>query len=62
MQKALLAVCSFFLIHFSLFCQTTELYINEFIADNTIEFQDENYEYPDWIELYNKGNSTIDLT
>ncbi len=37
--------------------------INEFMADNysTIEDPDEPNEFPDWIELYNKGTTTVDL-
>lgn len=37
--------------------------INEFMADNyaTIEDPDEAGEFPDWIELYNKGSATVDL-
>jgi hypothetical protein len=39
------------------------LYINEFMADNetTIQDPDGSGGYPDWIELYNAGASTIDL-
>ncbi len=37
--------------------------INEFMADNysTIEDPDETGEFPDWIELYNKGTTMVDL-
>ncbi|OPZ95765.1 MAG: hypothetical protein BWY71_02129 [Planctomycetes bacterium ADurb.Bin412] len=37
--------------------------INEFMADNktTIQDPDEAGEFPDWIELYNKGTTTVNL-
>jgi hypothetical protein len=39
------------------------VFINEFIASNntTLQDPDENSEYPDWIELYNATNATINL-
>ncbi|MCK4343038.1 MAG: CotH kinase family protein [Phycisphaerae bacterium] len=39
------------------------LYINEFMADNdnVIEDPDEPGEFPDWLELYNAGDVTIDI-
>ncbi|MBN1416414.1 MAG: CotH kinase family protein [Bacteroidales bacterium] len=36
------------------------LYINEICTKNTL-FPDEQYEFDDWIELYNSGNDTINL-
>ncbi|MCP4569261.1 MAG: hypothetical protein GY841_16930 [FCB group bacterium] len=40
------------------------LYINEIMAVNetTIEDPDESDEYPDWIEIYNAGGSTVDMS
>jgi len=35
--------------------------INEFMAKNSNTIQDEDGDYSDWIELYNTGNSTINL-
>ncbi|MFO7979116.1 MAG: lamin tail domain-containing protein, partial [Bacteroidales bacterium] len=35
--------------------------INEFMSLNETTAADEDGDYPDWIELYNGGNSTIDL-
>jgi len=35
--------------------------INEIMASNTSTFQDEDNEYPDWIEMYNPGETSIDL-
>ena len=42
---------------------SVSLYINEFMAENdtTIEDPDGAGGYPDWIELYNAGDSSIDL-
>ncbi len=35
--------------------------INEVVADNRTGLKDEDGEYQDWIELYNKGSKTVDL-
>jgi len=41
---------------------SAQLYINEFMASNTREILDpDNKQSADWIELYNKGNSPVDL-
>lgn len=40
----------------------TGLVINEFLADNTTGAQDEGGETTGWLELYNGGPGTIDLT
>ena len=39
------------------------LIINEFMADNgsTLEDPDESGEFPDWIEIYNAGETAVDL-
>jgi hypothetical protein len=39
----------------------TPLYINEFMADNETTIQDETGAYEDWLEIYNGGESAIDL-
>ena len=39
-----------------------DLVINEFLASNDTTVADQDGEFDDWIELYNKGNSTIDLS
>ncbi|MFC1551304.1 CotH kinase family protein [Candidatus Latescibacterota bacterium] len=36
--------------------------INEIMASNTSSYQDEDGESPDWIEIYNPGDTSIDLT
>ena len=36
--------------------------INEFLAANDTANQDPQGDYDDWIELYNSGTETIDLT
>ena len=38
-----------------------DLFINEFMANNNAAVAGPNGTYPDWIELYNAGNETIDL-
>src|SRR5687768_5248561 len=35
--------------------------ISEFMADNASSVQDEEGDYPDWIELYNSGPSAVSL-
>ncbi|MCB0841336.1 MAG: lamin tail domain-containing protein, partial [Bacteroidetes bacterium] len=39
----------------------TGVYINEFLAGNSITNTDEAGEYDDWIELYNAGSSPVDV-
>jgi len=39
----------------------SDLVINEFMADNETTMADPNGEYDDWIELYNNGQSGINL-
>ncbi len=38
------------------------LFINEFMADNDASFAGPDGSHPDWIELYNGGNESIDLS
>jgi len=38
-----------------------DLVINELMADNASSIRDEEGEYEDWIELYNRGDAPIDL-
>jgi hypothetical protein len=40
----------------------SDLVINEFMADNGITIASPNGNSPDWIELFNTGSKTIDLT
>ncbi len=39
-----------------------DLVINEFLASNDTTMADQDGEFDDWIELYNKGNTIIDLS
>jgi len=39
----------------------SNIYINEFMAANTRTIADNAGEYDDWIEIYNKGESPVDL-
>lgn len=38
-----------------------EIYINEFMAANSLTYADESGAYPDWVELYNAGTEDVDL-
>jgi len=52
----------FFLLFFSAATTYGQLYINEFMASNTSTIQDPNYnQSADWIEIYNNGNSAVNL-
>ncbi len=44
------------------FAASTDIVINELMADNNSTAADEMGENEDWIELYNRGTSTVDLT
>ncbi len=37
------------------------LYINEFVASNATGIQDEDGDFPDWIEFFNQGDHVLDL-
>jgi len=39
-----------------------QVVINEIMADNSLSFEDEDGDYPDWIELYNLGPQSVDLS
>jgi hypothetical protein len=39
-----------------------DIVINELMADNTSTVKDQNGEYDDWIELYNKSNTEVDVS
>ena len=41
---------------------TNDLVINELLASNSMTIADQDGEFDDWIELFNKGNTTIDLS
>ncbi len=38
-----------------------DLYVNEFMAANTVTIQDSSGAFPDWIELYNPGAAAVAL-
>ena len=40
---------------------TSDMVINEFMADNETTVTDQDGEYDDWIEFYNNGSETINL-
>lgn len=41
---------------------SAQVVINEFSPSNVSDFEASWDEYPDWIELYNTGNTTVDLS
>ena len=51
------------IIIFSLICQaaSAQIFINEVCSDNESIIADEEGDYEDWIELYNGGNSEVNL-
>ena len=61
MRTIFLAFILFFAFHNALIGQSPDVYINEFIADQTEGIRDEFEEYSDWLELYNGGTSVINL-
>ena len=42
--------------------ENEDIVINEFMASNDNTVQDQDGEYDDWIELYNKGDEEVDLS
>lgn len=40
----------------------SDIVINELMASNTQSVADQDGEYDDWIEIYNKSNATVDLS
>ncbi|MBK7431444.1 MAG: lamin tail domain-containing protein [Bacteroidetes bacterium] len=50
-----------FLLSLSFFAKA-QVVINEIQTSNTKTFFDENYEYDDWIEIYNSGASSVNLS
>lgn len=56
-------VAGLFFINYPLcYCQSLELYINEFMASNQNTITDPDFHNnSDWLELYNAGNSDINL-
>jgi hypothetical protein len=38
-----------------------DIVINEFMSRNDTTLPDQDGDYPDWIELYNPGEQTVDL-
>lgn len=44
------------------YAANTDVVINEVLSDNQSDATDEQGENEDWIELYNRGNATVDLT
>ncbi len=67
LTKAPLFFLTFLILHLvnvpAVFSEETAVpLINEVMSSNSITIQDEDGDYPDWIELYNPGDYSIDLT
>jgi uncharacterized repeat protein (TIGR02543 family) len=60
-KRTLRFLLTFVLIAYG-FNYPQNLVINEVMSSNSFTFADENGEYPDWLEIYNPGNSTVTLT
>ncbi len=59
-----LKICAVVLSCLAFFCQTVlaqDLFINEFLAVNVNDLADEHGEYDDWLEIYNHGETAIDV-
>jgi len=54
----LIIICFFYAVSIPSFAQS--LYINEFMASNTV-YLDEYGEKDDWVEIYNAGDTAVDL-
>lgn len=50
------------LINYEIPEPSTEIFINEFLANNDLILADEFGEYDDWLEIYNTNEETIDLS
>ncbi|MFK7807263.1 MAG: lamin tail domain-containing protein, partial [Saprospiraceae bacterium] len=50
------------LMLFPILAQAQTIYINEFMASNSNTIADANGDFDDWVELYNPGNSPIDIS
>jgi len=59
-KSVVLIFLLFFLINHNLSAQG--LYINEFMASNSTTIKDPDFNnYADWIEIYNSGNTSVNL-
>ena len=50
------------IISFNFYLQAQSVVINEFLASNQNGIEDEDGDTSDWVELYNAGTETIDLS
>ncbi|MBN2746368.1 MAG: lamin tail domain-containing protein [Bacteroidales bacterium] len=58
MNRIIFTFCLSFLVLSNL---NAQIFINEFMADNDAIIMDESGAYEDWIEVYNSGNSVVDI-
>jgi hypothetical protein len=64
MKKSLLSLSSIFfsgLIATAYSQNSANLFINEFMVSNVLSYENANGDYEDWIEIYNSGDSPVDL-
>src|SRR5260370_50827 len=61
MKMSLLRLISLSCVLVFTLSASSEVIISEFMADNKHTLADEDNQYPDWIELYNTGATTVNL-
>jgi hypothetical protein len=64
-MRSIFKYFSFLILYFSVLNAQSpldSLFINEVMSANSNIIADEDGDYPDWIELYNSGNSSFDIT
>ncbi|MFC1538352.1 lamin tail domain-containing protein, partial [Candidatus Latescibacterota bacterium] len=61
MKSATIVLLSFVVIFLFTSACFAEPLINEIMSANSSTVQDKDGEYPDWIEIYNPGSSSVDL-
>jgi hypothetical protein len=62
MNHRLSAALLFFLLFYAAFKTSAQIYINEFCASNSAGLKDPDYNNDaDWIEIYNNGNTAVNL-
>lgn len=61
MKRTFLVLLAFCICFYCTNSARSQIIISEFMAENARILTDEDGDYSDWIELYNSGNSTVDL-
>ena len=55
-------ILSFILFFCSINSWSQDIAINEIMSSNELTLADEDGEFNDWIEIYNYGNTTVNLS